>query len=93
MTQTITIVDIWDSLIASEEGEITISLPSADPIPEIKRSLSKYKHAQLKANSFYTDLLGEFILKYDWDRKQKTLRISRVTREAIMPSWEGAING
>lgn len=65
----ITIQDIWESLLESDNGHIQVSPIAILDIPVLKRALTKYKHHEMEN---IKQLIGDFRLRYEVEKLPDT---------------------
>ncbi len=60
----ISLDDIWDGLIESEAGHVTLTLPSMRKVNTLKSQISSKKFQELKRTPGIKTFLGEFNLRF-----------------------------
>ena len=82
----ITIQDIWESLLESDSGHIQIGPLAMLDLPIIKRLLTKYKYHEMEN---VKQLIGDFKLRYEVDKLPNTPHIMlHIYRDPIKEQGE-----
>jgi len=79
----LTIAEIWEALIQSEEEKLKLGLPHRSIADTLKRRLSTHKSRVLANDKALAEALGDFTLTYDIEKeKGQVIMLVSMVREA-----------